>query len=999
MKKLTASVLALVVSSSVAMVSAQTKRGDTTRTQNIEEVVITGALGIKKIPDAVTSAQQVVSAEQLNQAGNPNAVQALVGKVSGLTINQNNSSVNSENSIQLRGMRTISGKNEALIIIDNAISTTSVFQSLPPDIIESVNVIKGAQGAALYGSDGVNGVIIVTTKRGAKNKLSVIYDGTVDFESVAFIPKRQTKYGQGWDKARDQYENGAYGPAFDGSITAYGLPMYDYNGDGRIDLNGIGWGDDLLVGDNLAAIIRKYEARPNEVKNFFKTGSTYSNGITINAGSEGKYAILSLNNTRRDFVIDGDKSNKTSVLFKAGAKVDKFSFDLGFNYIRTDVNQTTLMFDETTNSSVYWSLMQSSPDIPITAYKDYPDNAFAWNVYYQNPYWRMKHVRQNYTRDYFNGTIGIGYEINKNISVRYTGNLQGTYSKSTKYRDAFGVSAYRGAGAPAVKAITSALFLDDRSNIDYYGDLLVNFDYKLTDDISLKMNVGHNYQEHRMEILQNGGNNLAVPGVYVMTNVTQPLPSGSASFGPVNGKYRKNSQAVFANIDLAYKDFLFLNATGRNDWTSILPKDNNSYFYPSVGLSFVPTKAFNFGGETLNYMKVSGNWTRVGNSTTLDWYDINRTAELVTGFPFNGVNSYRNGMVQQDPNIRPEFVTTKEVNLDLGFFNDRVKMGGSLYIQDTKDMITKQTTSSASGINQKFINIAKMRSKGAEFNLGLTPIKTTDFKWEIGGSYSYVENKVLDVMDGVDEIALVPGSIWGIYAQKGSLFPLIKASMMQKDSQGRIIIDANTGDPLLTSSLENAGSAVPKSIYTFSTNINFKGFKLGVVGDYRYGAKFIADIKSGLAFNGSLYDSGEIVRENGGFIMPNSVISDGNGGYKPNTTVKTGGNTYGSAIDYYSKNFANYGENLLTDGQVFKIREISLSYTLPKAQLRNSGLEEITIGVHARNPFQKFADDNLNYADPESSYYSGGTNNARGVANRSQYPSTKVYGFSLNVKF
>ncbi|MGL6039238.1 MAG: TonB-dependent receptor plug domain-containing protein, partial [Soonwooa sp.] len=253
MKKLTASVLAVVLSSSVAMVSAQTKPRDTAKTTEIGEVIITGAMGITKKVDAVTSAQQVVSSELLTQAANPNAVQALAGKVAGLTVNVNSSGVNGSTSIQLRGSRSLTGNNDALVVIDNVISTSTILQGLPPDIIESVNVIKGAQGAALYGSDGVNGVIIVTTKRGAKNnRLSVVYDGSIDFESVAFLPERQTKYGQGWDKARDQYENGAWGPVFDGSMTAYGMPLYDYTGDGYITLDGIGWGDDSTIstGDN-----------------------------------------------------------------------------------------------------------------------------------------------------------------------------------------------------------------------------------------------------------------------------------------------------------------------------------------------------------------------------------------------------------------------------------------------------------------------------------------------------------------------------------------------------------------------------------------------------------------------------------------------------------------------------------------------------------------------------------------------------------------------------
>lgn len=999
MKKLTTSVLLVVLTASFTMVSGQEK--DTIKTQNIGEVVITGALGIKKIADASTSSQQTVSAEQLNQASNPNAVQALTGKVAGLTISQNNSSVNNSNSIQLRGLRSITSDNSALVVIDNVISSATVLQGLPPDIIESINIIKGAQGAALYGSDGVNGVVIVTTKRGSKNRLSVSYDGSVDFESVSFVPKRQMKYGQGWDKARDQFENGAWGPAFDGSMTTYGVPLYDYNGDGTINTDGIGWVDDAdLSADNPAAINAAYIARPNEIKKFFKTGTTRSHGITLNAGSEGKFALVSINNTQRDFVLEGDKSNKTSFLFKGGVKLDKLSFDGGINYIRTDFTQNVTMYDDDSNGSLYWALLQSSPDIPITSYaNNTSDIAYTYNIYYMNPYWKIKHARQDYKRDYFSANLGFGYEFNSHINLRYTGNLQGTFTNSQSHRDAWSKSIYSGAVAPYMKNVTSSLFLSDTNSLDYYGDLLLNFDYDLTSDINAKLNLGHNYQEHRYQIMENGGTNLAFPGVYTMANINQPLPFSSTFLE--NGKFRKNSHSLFANLDLAYKNFLFLNATGRNEFVSTLSKENNSYFYPSVGLSFVPTKAFNLGDTFLSYAKVSGGWSKVGNSRGINWYDLNRTAEIAAGFPFNGVSSFRNGMVQTDPNLRPEFVTSTELNLDLGFFEDRIKINGSVYQQDTKDLITNQTASSTSGINTRKINIAKMQSKGAEINLNIVPIRTSDFRWELNTGYSYNESIVKEVLPGVtDEVALQTGANWGIYAQKGSVFPLIKVTKMQRDDQGRIIINPANGNPLVTSTMENAGSAVPKSIYNFSTNLSYKGFKIGAVADYRYGSKFIADVKSGLAFNGSLYDSGEVDREKGGYIMPNSVIPDGNGGYTPNTTIKTGGNNYTQVISYFSSFYSTVGENLLTDGKAFKIREISLSYSLPKDVITSLGLQEITMGVHARNPFQKFADDNLNYADPESSFYSSGsTPNARGVSNRGQLPSTKVYGFSLNLKF
>ncbi len=983
MKKLTTSVLAVVLTSSFALVNAQTR--DTLKTQNIDEVIVTGALGIKRTADAVTSAQQQVTTEQLTLAGNPNAVQALSGKVAGLQINQTNSSVNSTSRIQLRGIRTITGNNDALIVIDNVISNATVLETLPPDVIESINVIKGAQGAALYGADGVNGAVIVTTKQGSKRGLSINYDATMDFESVAFVPKRQTRYGQGWYNARDQYENGAWGPRFDGSNTAYGVPLRDVNNDGIIELDGIGWGDGLSP-DGASAIFAPYSARPDELKKFFRTGALYNNSITLNAGDSDKFALLNITNTVRDFIIQDDNFEKNSVLFKGSSRIGKLTVQGSVNYIRTDTKQSPLMFDEGQDDSIFWNLLQSSPDIPIRQYSQYADNAYAWNIYYQNPYWRIKHVRGKSKSDYYNVIAGLNYDLNENISVRYTGNLQQRYTSTQNTRDGFDTDMY----TEDISGISSALFINKRDWYDYYGDLLINFNYDLTDDLNAKLNVGHNYQDHRYSVMQNGGTNLEIPGIYNMSNVTQPLPASSLS----NGDYRDNSHSVFANLDLSYKNFLFLNATARNEWSSVLPKDNNSYFYPSVGLSFVPTKIWDFGGDVLTRMKISGNWTRVGNSSAIPRYRINKSTVLGSGFPFDGNNSYRNEMTQADKDIRPEFVTTKEINLDLGFWRDRITLDGSIYEQDTKDLITDQRVSSASGINYVLINIGKMRSRGAEINLGITPVKTSKIRWDINAGYSYTESRVLKVSDDTDEVAITAFTNFGVYAQAGSLFPLIKTSMMERDDQGRIIIDADTGNPLITSQLLNAGVAVPKSIYNFSTNLRLGDFKIGAVADLRFGSKFIANVINGMAFNGTLYESGQIDRENGGFIMPNSVIMDASGNYVPNTTIKTGGDDYNGVNDYYSSIYGTIGENYLIDGDAFKIREVSLSYSLPKTVLYGTPLQELTIGVHARNPFQKFASNNLNYADPETSYYS-----TPGIAQIAQYPNTKVYGFSVNVKF
>lgn len=956
---------------------------------SLDEVIVT-ALGIEKTPDAVTSSQQIISAETLNRASNPSAVEALTGKVAGLRISQTGSTVDASNSIQLRGMRTITGNNEALIVIDNVKSDADVFASLPADQIASINVIKGAQGAALYGADGVNGVIVVNTTKGSKSGLQVTYNGSIDFEKVAFLPKRQTVYGQGWDHDRDQYENGAWGPELDGSETAYGLPMYDYDGDGFITLDGLGWGNGTpSTGDNPAAFVGPYKARGDEVKKFFETGINYRNSVTLNTGSADEYLLFNLSHNRRDFIIKDDKMDRTSMMLKAGTNLGKFSFNGGLNYIRTDVRQAPIDFADSRGSALYHNVLQSGADIPITWYKQYPDNAYSWNIYYLNPYWIIKHLRESRTRDFFNATAGFSYEINDHISFQYTGNLRRTFERAQSHRDAFDASIYD-PGYPG--DISSGFYQKDKDWFDYYGDFMINFDYDLSEDWRLTANIGHNYQENRYEVAENGGSSLQVAGVYNIANVTQLAPLSDLE----NGHFRKSSHALFANLDLALKNYLFLNATARNEWSSVLPKSNNSYFYPSVGVSFIPTKAFDFGGDVLSRAKVSANWTQVGNSSAVDWYIINGITQIGSGYPFQGVNSYRNNLSPADSDIKPEFVTSSELNLELDFFNQRITFEGSIYQQDTKDLITRQTTSSSSGIENQLINIGKMRAQGADLNVGLVPVRTPDFEWNVNLGYSFNESRILKVSDDTDEVALETGNSWGIYAQEGSLFPLIKVTHMERDPEGRIVVNPNNGNPLITSSLENIGIAIPKSIYNFSTSVSYKGFKLSAVADLRLGSKVIAENISTLAFNGTLHETGNFDRNQGGSVLPNSVIPDGNGGYVENTSVKTGGENYASFLAYYSSIYRSIGENLVVDGRAFKLREVALSYSLPKTLLDQIGLREVNIGIHGRNIFTKFAKNNLNYVDPETSNFEG---NAIGFAAQDQYPTTKAYGASLTVKF
>jgi TonB-linked SusC/RagA family outer membrane protein len=928
-------------------------------TTELENVVVT-AVGIKKRQDAITSTNQVVKAKEITQAQNPNIVQSLAGKVSGLQINTTNNGVNATTRIVLRGNRSITGDNQALIVIDNVISSATVLQQLPPEAIQEVNVIKSAQGSALYGEQGVNGVIVVTTKKGTKGgKVVVSVNSAVDFEEVSFIAQRQTRYGQGWNGQHVTYENGGWGAEFDGVVRPVGLAQADGS-----------------------YIMAPYSPIKDNIKKFFQTGTILQNGVSVNAGDENGYASLTINKQNTDFVVKGDQLDRTSFLFKGGKKLGRWNIDGNVNYITQRTN--------TTSSALFTELLQAATNIPIEQF-EHSGNAGHWTSYYRNPYWMRDNIRNKGRRDFVNGIATINFEINKNINISNVANIQFTQVNTFNYTNEYIDTNQVGGGDHTTVSSFDTSNANQRS---IYNDFMVNFDYMLTDNISFKLNTGTNIQDNYVQSTALGGDNLTIPGLYNVTNTTG-IPRTANSFS------RDRRFSVLANVDLGYKDYLFLNMTGRNDWTSKLhdgEKDN--YFYPSAGLSFIPTKAFGMtDNKVLNYAKVSANLTRVGNSSAVGVYGINDLYTSALGYPFGNLSSFTQLQNPTDPKISPEFMTTSEFSAALGFFKDRLTLEGSVYKTTTEDLITRASASNASGLDTVLMNLGKMTTTGFEIDLGFTPIdnKAWGLKWENRLSYSHNKSIVNKVSDQATEVELqnFPGTGIGIFAQEGEEFPLIKGIAYERDDQGRVKIDADSGNPIKTSQYQILGKANPDYIIGYNSAIEFKGVRLAGVFDYRTGHQFWAGTKDWLSWSGHLIESAENGRS--GFIFPNSSTDiDGDGVYEANSTVITGGNTYSSYLNYFSNEYRAVAENFVLDATAFKVRELSLSYSIPTKMIEKAGLTSLRFGVNARNPFVVLPKENRKYHDPEFSNTAG---NAAGLAVTGQYPATRTFGFNVNLTF
>lgn len=914
----------------------------------LEGVVVT-ALGIKRKPDEITTSTQLVKSDELNQAKAVNAAVGLVGKVSGLQINTINNGVNPDTRIQLRGFRSITGNNEALIVINGVISTADAFASLNPEIIESVNVIKGSNGAALYGSQGSNGVIIVTTKRGNKDneKFKVALNTTYTVEKVSMFPKLQNRFGQGYQGAQDFTENTNWGAELDGSLQPTGLQQ----------------------------TLLPYSFIKDNYKPFFQDGTTLLNSVAVSSGDNDGFINFSLGNQKTEGTIPGDKFTKNNFYLSAGKKAGKWSLNGNMTY--TTSNQNTAGGVE---GSIYGALVQVPVNVPVEMFSN-PNNATHWTYWELSPYWKLENERIMNKGQAFEGVADLNYKFNKNIDVTYRAGFN-----SVSFNDVEFFNGY----VPEIVYWDSPLDyvssyeVGNRNLRNIYADFMINLDYDLTDNISFKANIGNNITNGEFNQTSMKGEKLVIPGLYNISNITGNTVNRDF-------KSQRRGYALFANVDLGYKDFLFLNLTARKDWTSILPKDNNSYFYPSAGVSFIPTKAFEkIRGNVLSYAKLSASIVKVGNDI-IDPYDINDRFVSATGagFPYTNNNSFVQTTSITSSDLKPEFNLSKEFNLNLEFFKKRITFDVGYYHSKNTDQILETSSSYASGASSATINIGETVSQGLELDLGLTPIKTENFGWDFRIGYSAPKTKVTKVTDSSNQVAVGQyiGTA-GIAAIAGEEFPMIVGTGYQRDQNGSVVIDPATGDPLKATNVK-LGKTTPDYILGLTNTFRYKNLKLTSVFDYRTGHVFYAGVKDGLIQNGS-----DIVTAQNGrdpFIFPNSVIETSPGVYAPNTSVTTSGGQ-----DYYTGIYREIDENFVIDATAFKCREIALSYSFSNKALKNTFIDGLSVGLNARNVFMILPKENRNYTDPEFSFTTG---NNVGLSTGAQAPPTRTYGFNINVTF
>ena len=941
--------------------------------ESLDEVVVT-AIGIKRKPDEITTANQVVKSDELNQASNPDAVQALAGKVSGLQINTTSAGLTPNTEITLRGNRSISGNNSALIVIDNIVSTSEVLSTLDPNTIESMNVIKGANGAALYGELGAAGVIIVTTKKGVQGaeKFTVNLKSSLTLEEVAFLPETQDRFGQGWGGNIETVDQGSWGVPYNGAIISIGTPDADGN-------------------------FRNFEYSHIEdnILPFFNTGYNFQNSISI-AGGTIETGFLNFSYLRQDLegIIPNSKLLKNNFSLTTGKKIGKLSIQGIARYTEEktdDVNDRGDGDNPSTAAnedpvSMYQMLANTPGNVPIQAFNS-GDNNDHWTIYETSPYWTLKNDRQYGRRRIVDLSGELMYEFNNHVNAILRSSVRTNQNNIETNRNAFtDLFEYVGGN----RSIRSFYQLNNDNDRFIYSDFLVNFDYNLTSDITFKSNVGLNARDRRYSQLVVGGYDLAIPGFFNLSNITS-IPS------TFERNLRSRTIGLFGQVDLGYKDYLFMNITGRNDWNSVLPENNRSFFYPSVGVAFIPTKAIEgLKSDVLHKAKISASFVKTGNATALQSQQVPDVAVNDTFYPETGLVSLVADNETVDQNIKNEFINSFEANVNLEFFNIRVPrltLDVSTSFGKNKDQILNISSSSATGYTNALINVGETKSRALEIDLGFTPIKTDDFDLSGRVGFSTFKTEVVKVTDQAQRVEVQNyGGTIGAYAVEGQEFPLLLGTAYQRDDAGRVVIDAD-GNPLIDSELKVLGKATPDYILNFAINARFKNLRFAAVADYRTGHVFYSGIRNQLSGQGRTIES--TFNDRQPFVFPNSTV-EGSG--TTNTTVLTAlgdGPEYsplGSAYLYYTGDHNSVDENFITDATAFKLREVSLSYDLPSKFVQQLNLTSLNIGVSGRNLLTILPSDNLDYNDPE---FAG----RFGIAGYGVTPPTRYYSLSVNLSF
>jgi TonB-linked SusC/RagA family outer membrane protein len=966
---------------------------------------IVTALALKREKRDLGYSATTISSDDLNSGNNVSALSAIQGKTAGVNITSNTGGPGGSTRVVLRGEKSIGGNNNALIVVDgipiNNSSRLSGASSLEqvdfgnrgndvnPEDIESISVLKGPAAAALYGSAGANGAIMITTKSGKSkkgpSKTEISYTTSYTLSDILKYPEFQNKFGQGdaQHNPNDRRENFSWGLPFDGKDRP--------------------WGQNI----NGAQRVKPYAAIPDNVRDFFNVGKTWENNVSLGGGGDKGGYFVSLNTLRNDAVVPNNYYNKYSLRFNGSTELkNNFYTAINVNYLnigsRTEAQGQAL-------GGVWDNLLQQPRDIPIAELADLnnPFNSYStkdaagnnrygyYGAYTDNPYYLASFFENANKVDRFLGNVNIGYKKgNWNIFNRIGGDIisDRVTMKTPKYSATPWDAFYAGNN----KTSAGGYFESSTASQNINNDLIANFSKALSDKISLNVLAGNSIQYFRSNFISGEinyrNNGLVVADFYNLSNGTGPVVSSNVT----NESF---TLGVYGDIRVDYNRKIFLEITARNDWASTLYLTNSrlqktSFFYPSASLSYIFTE--DWKNNVLTYGKLRASYASVGNGAPI--YANNQPgyarttiqgnfSPLIT-FPFNNIPGYSLAGTLATTDLRPERTNSYEVGTDLSFFKDRITVDFSYYYTKTIDQILALPVPSSTGFDAITKNVGDVTNQGIELAVKTVPLSTASgLRWELFGTYTRNKSEVNRLEGGVSQVVIGGSSDMSITATVGQPYGAFYAIDYERDSRGRTIIDTNTGLPRIATDKTYQGTFQPRFIASWGTSLKFKGLSVNVLFDTKQGGVFYSNTKRLMDFVGTAKETDFNDRQP--YVMPNSVYQTASGNYAENTSYKTDPYLLNTTI--YQRTSAVH----IMDASYVKLREASITYALPEKLLKRTYIGQASVGIYGNNLFIWTAKQNK-FVDPEVN--AGGATNEQGFDFTAR-PSLRNYGIRLSITF
>lgn len=984
--------------------------------KTLNEVVVTAA-GIKREKSSLGYSVTTVSAEKLAQKSEPDPLRALTGKVAGVNIQSSGGVAGGGTNITIRGNSSLNGNNQPLFVVDGVpfdnssftnVGATSVGASgvtnrafdLDPNNIQSMTILKGAAAAALYGSRAANGAVIITTKSGKKQSrkgTEITYSTSYAFENVSGLPDYQTKYGQGTNNDTRQGVYASWGQPFQGVQSI--LPTRATVPAQLTRTFSSAVFPQFYQADGVTPIQVPYQSYATQnAKNFFQTGHVYENALSISSGSEKGNFTAGFSRTNNTGVVPNNEINRTSVNVGGNMKLEnKFYVSGSINYVVTD--QKTPPIGGTTGS-IMSTLMYTPTSYDLTNYP-YENPLDGSNVYdytgVDNPYWSVKHSISTSNVDRYYGNLVLGFDPLPWLNIQNTAGFNAYTDRRVNVRGK-GSSSY-----PNGSITTDNIYRQELDNT-----LLVTANKALTSDLTLRWIVGNNINQRQTNRTAFYGDGIIVADLNTITNTSSVTPIQLTNN---RNLLEQRFYAFFTDITFDYKNYASLNIVGRNDVSSTLPPNNRSYIYGGANGSFIFTKALKIPDNILNFGKIRGGYTRVGNEATpyqtAEFYLINSPLGATSGTgsigaPFTSsagtYNSVTLSNLLTNANLKPEFITELELGSELQFFDNRIGIDFTYYSKKSTSQIFEVTAAPSSGFTTQILNLGKATNKGVEIALSLSPFRNPKgFNWDISTVFTRNRNIIND-LGGYSQFVYGGANGTSSVHIVGRPYGLIYGTAYARDDAGEILIDPNTGKPLTSGALKAIGNPNPDFILGLTNTFTYKNFTLSALFDWKKGGQLYSNTVGQMLSRGVTKDT-----ENREFQIVSPGVLGNASTLKPllDASGKTIPNNVAiSYEDYFFNGGLGPGgvdEGSIFDATVYRLREVSLAYQLPKSFLKGTPFGAASISVSGRNLFY-YAPNFPKYThfDPEVS--SLGVGNSQGYDNLS-VPTTKRFGFNLRFSF